>query len=178
MRAILMLGTLVSALALAVPQAAGGEAADGAEEAVSIDRLSFMAGCWEGDLGGGASIRETFTAPKGGAMFGNSQVVAGGATQFFEFIRVEQTADGIAYRPYPASKETVAFPLARSSATEAVFENPEHDYPQRVSYRLIDDDQLVAQIEKTDGTKVQNFRMTAVPCGGEEHRSALVKGGS
>ena len=42
-----------------------------------------------------------------------------------------------------------AFKLIRASATEVVFENPQHDFPQRISYALKDGGKLTAAIEGT-----------------------------
>lgn len=140
----------------------------------TIDDLSFLAGCWEGDLGDGSVIRETYTAPRGGTMLGNSQVAAGGKTHFFEFIQLAQTESGVAYRPSPNAKDSVAFPLATLDGTAVVFENPAHDFPQRIAYTLVGE-KLTARIERLDGEKAQTFAMKAVPCGAEAHRKALSK---
>lgn len=140
----------------------------------TIDDLAFLAGCWEGDLGDGSSIRETYTAPRGGAMLGNSHVSGGGKTHFFEFIQLVQTDAGVAYKPSPNAKDSVAFPLAKLEGTSVAFENPAHDFPQRISYVLAGD-KLTAKIEKLDGQKAQTFAMKAVSCGGDAHRSALSK---
>lgn len=140
----------------------------------TIDDLAFLAGCWEGDLGDGTVIRETYTAPRGGSMLGNSQVAGGGKTHFFEFIQLAQTDAGVAYKPSPNAKDSVAFPLAKLTGTAVVFENPSHDFPQRIAYTL-EGDKLTARIEKLDGQKAQTFAMKAVPCGGEAHRKAIDK---
>jgi Domain of unknown function (DUF6265) len=140
----------------------------------TIDDLAFLAGCWEGEIGDGSVIRETYTAPRGGTMLGNSQVAAGGKTLFFEFIQLAQTDAGVAYKPSPNAKDSVAFPLAKLEGTSVVFENAAHDFPQRISY-VLDGGKLTARIEKLDGQKAQSFAMKATPCGAEAHRKALSK---
>lgn len=140
----------------------------------TLDDLAFLAGCWEGELADGSTIRETYTAPRGGAMLGNSQVAAAGKTLFFEFIQLAQTDTGVAYKPSPNAKDSVAFPVAKLTGTAVVFENPAHDFPQRIAYTL-EGDKLTARIERLDGEKSQTFPMKAVPCGGEPHRKALAK---
>jgi len=45
--------------------------------------------------------------------------------------------------------QPVRFALKRSSNTSLVFENPEHDFPQTVTYTKIDQDSLVAEISGT-----------------------------
>ena len=135
-----------------------------AQDKKGLAQLSFMVGCWRGDLGEGATLRENHSTPSGGQMMGISQMVAGGETQFFEFIRISEDADGnVAYHPNPGGKESVAFKLVKTSASEAVFENPAHDFPQRITYRLADG-KLVARIERMDGDKREEFAMLSVSC--------------
>lgn len=135
--------------------------------------LSFMAGCWEGQLGEDMKIRETFTPMGGSAMFGNSQIFGNTKTNFFEFIVLEETGEGVVYRPYPRGEAAAAFPLVSLADGEAVFENAENDYPQRIAYRLTGENNLVARIETIAGEKQQRFDMSAVPCGEEAYQRAL-----
>ena len=57
--------------------------------------------------------------------------------------------------------------MIQSSATEVIFENPEHDFPQRVIYRLQPDGLLVGRIEGISKGKPRaiDFPMKRVPCG-------------
>jgi len=69
-------------------------------------------------------------------MLGMSRTVAGEKTVEFEYLRIEQRADGIYYVAHPKARcPGTDFKLTRASATEAVFENPQHDFPRRVEYR-------------------------------------------
>jgi len=142
-------------------------------EKFTIENAAFLAGCWQGDAGG-TLIRETYTAPQAGSMLGNSQLVSKGKTDFFEFIRLVQTPDGVEYRPLPNAKSAASFKLVSSSATNVVFENAANDFPQRIAYTF-DAGQgvLTARIEMLDGSKSESFPMKAVACGGETHRKAL-----
>lgn len=139
----------------------------------TIDNAAFLAGCWQGDTGG-SSIRETYTAPQAGSMLGNSQLVSKGKTDFFEFIRLVQTPEGVEYRPLPNAKSAASFKLVKASANEVVFENAANDFPQRIVYAFdAGKGLLTARIEKMDGGKAETFPMKAVPCGGETHSKAL-----
>ncbi|HYE87055.1 MAG TPA: DUF6265 family protein [Vicinamibacterales bacterium] len=65
-----------------------------------------------------------------------------------------------------------AFPLVRSGPGEAVFENPSHDFPQRVIYRR-EGDRLTGRIEgRSNGTEqAMEWHYRAAPlnagCGGD-----------
>lgn len=58
-----------------------------------------------------------------------------------------------------------AFRLIKFSASEVVFENPTHDFPQRIIYRL-DKANLFARIEGTNNGKFIgiDFPMTKAKC--------------
>jgi len=145
----------------------------GVPQGGSLEDLAFMVGCWEGELGNGSIIRETFTSPKGGAMLGTSHVVGEDQTRFFEFIQIRDGENGIYYQPHPQGKDAAAFPLVKVTADEAVFENETNEFPQRIVYRADGRDRLLARIEKLDGEGARTFPMTAAPCGGERHQKAI-----
>ncbi|NIW38719.1 MAG: hypothetical protein GWN32_20365 [Gemmatimonadetes bacterium] len=48
----------------------------------------------------------------------------------------------------------------------ATFENPEHDYPRRITYRRLSSDSLVAEIDDGTGGNRREFRFRRVRCGG------------
>lgn len=57
--------------------------------------------------------------------------------------------------------EPTRFPLVSRGATEMVFENREHDYPQRIRYWR-DGDALMAEISLADGSKPMRWRYERV----------------
>ncbi len=91
-------------------------------------------------------------------MLGMSRTVAGDKTVEFEYLRIEQRADGIYYVAHPKARcPGTDFKLTRASATEAVFENPQHDFPKRIIYRKTSDDAITASIDGGEGTKAISF---------------------
>lgn len=62
-------------------------------------------------------------------------------------------------------QSAASFPLVRLSGQEAVFENPQHDFPQRVIYRR-DGDRLTGRIEGRIGGEAKeiDFPMERRPC--------------
>jgi len=94
----------------------------------------------------------------GASMLGMSRTVAGEKTVEFEYLRIEQRADGIYYVAHPKARcPGTDFKLTRATATEAVFENPQHDFPKRIIYRKTGDDSLTATIDAGEGTKAMTF---------------------
>ena len=129
----------------------------------NIAQLSWLAGDWESDPGGKAQIEEHWTKPSGGSMLGMSRTVAGDQTVEYEYLRIEQRADAIYYVAHPKARcPGTDFKLTRLSAQEALFENPEHDFPKRIIYRKGQDGSLTATIDGGEGTKEMSFPYRAM----------------
>ncbi len=115
----------------------------------SVDRLSWLAGCWSierGEPGSG----EQWMAPAGGTLLGTSRTVRDGRTAGFEFMRIASGADGtLAFHAQPSGKPGASFALTSLTDTSVVFENPRTEFPQRIVYRLEAPGRLGAAIEGT-----------------------------
>ena len=119
--------------------------------------ISWISGDWQTAPGGRKLIEEHWTAVAGGSMMGMSRAVAGDKTVEFEYLRIEQRTDGIYYVAHPGARcPGTDFKLTSASATEAVFENPQHDFPKRIIYRKTDDG-LTASIDAGEGSKGMSF---------------------
>lgn len=124
----------------------------------TLSDIAWIAGDWQTAPGGRAQIEEHWMQPAGGSMLGMSRTVAGGRTAEFEYLRLEQRADGIYYVAHPKARcPGTDFKLTRRSAQEAVFENPQHDFPKRIIYRKNSDGSLTASIDGGEGTRSQSF---------------------
>ena len=125
----------------------------------SIDSLSWLSGGWSGSMGK-AKIEEYWTPAEGNTMLGVNRTIVDGKTVAFEFLRIEERADGIYYVAHPGARSGTEFKLTRMTESEAVFENPDHDHPKIIRYRRDGRDSMVAQIEGNPGGKhvVQDFR--------------------
>lgn len=118
-----------------------------AQAAPSLADLSWLAGSWHGDSGG-VRMEEHWTAPAGNSMIGMHRDVGKGRTMF-EFLRIEQRGDQIVYLSMPNGRSPATpFALKELSGTRVVFENPAHDFPQRIIYWK-DGADLRARIEGT-----------------------------
>jgi Domain of unknown function (DUF6265) len=92
-------------------------------------------------------------------MLGMSRTIAGNRTAEFEFLRIEQREDGIYYVAQPKGRcPATDFKLTRVAAQEAVFENPQHDFPKRIIYRKTAEDSLTASIDAGEGSKAMTFQ--------------------
>jgi hypothetical protein len=128
----------------------------GAGSGDGLEGLAWMAGSWAGEQGG-LEMEEHWTAPKGGSLLGLHRDVAAGRTVSFEFLRIASSADGIVYWASPQGRPPTPFRLVESKDGRVVFENPGHDFPQRILYWLAADGSLHARIEGIKGDKAQEW---------------------
>jgi hypothetical protein len=115
-------------------------------EPFRLDSVSWIAGSWQGTEGK-VAMEEVWLAPSGGAMLGLHRDVAGERMVSFEFLRIAETADGLVYLAQPGGRPPTPFRAVEVSPKRVVFENPEHDFPQRILYWLGDDGALHARVE-------------------------------
>jgi len=121
----------------------------------ALNDLGWMTGSWIGTVQG-VEMEEHWTAPKGNSMIGVHRDVAKGRTVSFEFLRIESQKDQIVYLSMPNGRSPATpFPLKEVSGTRVVFENPTHDFPQRIIYWK-DGNDLRARIEGTMNGKAES----------------------
>lgn len=101
-------------------------------------------------------MEELWTAPKGGTMLALHRDVKEGRTVSFEYLRIESGPEGLVYQASPRGRPATPFRLKEAAAKRVVFENPEHDFPQRILYWLTEDGALHARIEGTLKGKPQS----------------------
>jgi hypothetical protein len=109
----------------------------GLSYAADLSQLGFMAGCWATPPGAGSlRVDEHWSRPDSGNMLGYSRTFKGDRMVFFEFMRLEVKGNDIVFTPrYGTAQKPVPFRLTKAAENEAVFENPGHDFPQRIIYR-------------------------------------------
>ncbi|WP_185821922.1 DUF6265 family protein [Xanthomonas sp. GW] len=123
-------------------------------------------GCWKSDTAEPGS-GEHWLPLAGGTLLGVSRTVKQGKTVEFEFMQIRAVESGqLAFIAMPSGQKTVVFPLLRLGETEVVFENPQHDFPQRVIYQLEGETKLRARIEgmRKGALRVIEFPMNRVSC--------------
>lgn len=115
----------------------------------SLADLAWMAGSWRAEWPGGSS-EELWTDPDGGLMLGLNRSVREGKKTGFEFLRIEERNGAVVYLASPGGASPTAFELTEAKRNRAVFENPKHDFPQRIVYWKKDTN-LCARVETLAG---------------------------
>jgi hypothetical protein len=123
-----------------------------APAASDVQRLAWMEGRWSGTKDG-ITIEEHWTSPAGDALLGMNKTVKGGRMVEFESLRIAGTKDGIAYLASPQGAPATPFKLVEVGDNKVVFENKEHDFPQRILYWLDESGAMHARIEGPRGGK-------------------------
>ena len=131
-----------------------------------IAKLSWLAGCWKSESSD-ISSTEQWMSPAGGIMIGMSRTVKQGRAIEFEFMQIRTTdAGSLEFIAKPSGQDEATFTLLRLSDTEAVFENLQHDFPQRIIYRFVAG-QLRARIEgmRNGSLRAIEYPMLRSNCG-------------
>lgn len=159
---------LAVALAFAAVSAAlaqPGPALSGAR----LEDLSWLAGSWSGEIrGAGSATRfEThYTLPDGGVILSTSKAFTQeGKLAWFEFERFQARDGVLQVVPHPNGKASVPFTLAEydPAAKKAVFTNPQHDYPTRITYQRVGEDRLLFVVAGGEGAPVMEFSLSRKP---------------
>jgi hypothetical protein len=131
---------------------------------VILDDFAWLAGCWQG--GSTRVMEEQWMKPSGGTMIGMNRTVRDGRTVAYEYLQIREKEGAIYYVAVPSGQKETWFKLVRHSTTELVFENSEHDFPQRIIYRGGADGSLLARIEGVSKGKERavDFPMQRVEC--------------
>jgi hypothetical protein len=121
----------------------------------SINEFSRLTGCWENNTAS-KQRDEIWSKPKGGMMLGIGRVVVNGKTTEYEFMRIHQENDGLYFTAQDTQQAQTSFKLMSLRGNVATFENPKHDFPQRIIYDLNTGKALKARIEGTIEGKQQS----------------------
>ena len=78
---------------------------------------------------------------------GKSYSINNGVQDIGEVLFLKKFAEIWAYVAIPEGQNITLFKLIKYSSNKFVFENEEHDFPQRIIYEFSDDDKLSVAIE-------------------------------
>ncbi len=132
----------------------------------SIADLAWLSGCWAA-INQEAGSGEQWMPPAGGTMLGVNRTVRDSKTVAFEFMRIVEKDDGgLEFIASPSGQVMASFLMVSVNDREVIFENPDHDFPRRIIYRLLSDEDLLGRIEGTiDGEeRAVDFPMKRTEC--------------
>ncbi|WP_367754613.1 DUF6265 family protein [Flavobacterium sp. WC2421] len=113
-----------------------------------IKTAHWLLGTWENKTAEG-NLSETWEKVNDSTYEGQSYFIKGKDTIHFETIQLQQKGEELTYNANVQGQnedKPVPFKLTKTTEKELVFENPKHDYPQKISYKSVSKDSLIAEI--------------------------------
>lgn len=134
--------------------------------AATLDDAAWLTGCWT-LLDAAPGSGEQWMAPAGGMMLGMSRTVRDGRPTQFEFMQIRTDAEHeLVLIAQPGGAAPTVFPLKAQQDGVLLFEQPAHDFPQRVQYRRLSEDRVSARIDgdTDDGPLAIDFELAREAC--------------
>lgn len=130
---------------------------------VELEKANWFLGRWENNSPEG-NLSETWKKLNDSTFNCETYFVIKNDTVFAEHISLEERNGKLSYVvtiPNQNEEKPVAFELTSAEANFLVFENPKHDYPNKIIYNQVENDSLVAEIRGLKDGKNKNefFRM-------------------
>jgi hypothetical protein len=123
-----------------------------------ISQVGWLGGTWVG-TSGTTMVEERWTPAAGGSMLAISRTIRNGVMNGFEFLCVVERNGGLTYQAMPNGRQPATdFRLTAMGPNSLTFENPAHDFPKMVRYRLGPDGTLEAVVSGSEQQKLLTFR--------------------
>ncbi len=117
------------------------------QEKTPMQKLLWIVDSWVSPDGSDSRSYEEWKVTGDNLYEGSSKTIKNGEVTFREILKIENTPEGIYYvADVPHNPAPVKFQLTSVSDSSAVFENPEHDFPKKITY-LLEEGNLHAFIE-------------------------------
>jgi hypothetical protein len=134
---------------------------------LDLDAASWLAGCWAAGSGG-RLVEEQWMAPRGGLLVGMSRSIRDGVATGHEFLLIRHADAGVVYSAHPAGQRPTDFVASIVTDQTLRFVNPSHDFPKKIEYHRLSQNQVVAKVfgEVAAVTPAFELHYERVPCGG------------
>ena len=124
-----------------------------------FEKLSAIVGSWKMQRSGG-DLYETWHRVSPIEFSGISYKIENGDTIKLETVRLYLSNRRVIYAPVAFGEndeKEVLFDLKSIEGKKFIFENPKHDFPQRIGYAFLPADSLHAYIEGTIDSKARHI---------------------
>ncbi|MCB0356714.1 MAG: hypothetical protein KDD40_06885 [Bdellovibrionales bacterium] len=111
-----------------------------------LHQLDWMKGRWVGGYNG-SNMESYYTTSEGGLILGQTKIAGHKGIEFYEFEKFEEQDGDILLTPMPFGKLGVTFTATLVTNKKVIFENPEHDFPNKIIYMLERENRMIARIE-------------------------------
>ena len=107
---------------------------------------------WNGEYGPGVHW-ETWTALHDDALEGVAYYLVGEDTVVHEYLQIRKIGSHLGYFASVNGAPPVLFNLTSNTPGNWIFENPEHDFPQKIHYSIVSEGQLKVVVSGMDKEK-------------------------
>ena len=113
-----------------------------------VEDISWMIGTWKGTDVNTVIFSESWRREGKGFVGSGCSMSPAGDTLFKENLKID-LVEGTPYYivTIPPKKEPVLFKMIKGDERNAIFENRDHDFPQRISYMLQENNKLTVKLE-------------------------------
>jgi hypothetical protein len=135
-------------LAAAVVAASCKNAEEKKARYAEISKAAWLTGSWE-NVSENGTLTEAWEKLNDSTYSGKSYFIKEKDTLHFESVELTERNGEVIYSPTVQGQNDdlpVAFRMTSATEKQMVFENPSHDYPQKIVYTQVTADSLVAEI--------------------------------
>ena len=123
-----------------------------------LEKMNWLIGNWEQKLPEGL-LTESWEKQNDSTFLGKSYFIKSKDTIHSERIVLSQKNESLLYSPTVIGQndeKAVTFKLTSDIENTFIFENPTHDYPQKITYKKINETNLKATISGKQNGKASN----------------------
>ena len=127
-----------------------------------IKDSQWLLGKWTSQSQNGI-LEETWKSLNDSTLSGTSYFIKGKDTLHNELIVLQQNSDNLLYKATITGEnngKTIVFPLTSSTEKSLHFENPKHDYPQKIDYEYANANTLITKISGVQAGKLASETYT------------------
>ncbi|MDP3558502.1 MAG: DUF6265 family protein [Bacteroidota bacterium] len=113
-----------------------------------IGKATWLIGSWQNSSSNGIGT-EIWKKENDSVFSGTSFLLFKKDTAFLETFSLIQKGNEVSFVPIVKNQNNgkpVQFILSESKKNKLIFENPKHDFPQKITYSLITNDSMLAEI--------------------------------
>jgi Domain of unknown function (DUF6265) len=135
------------------------------QAAQRIATIGWLTGCLE-MRSGTRVVEEQRMAERAGTMLGMGRTVNARGLGDYELTLIKEDGGRLLFEAHPKGQPPATFAARVATADSVLFEAPEHDFPQRVGYRRVGSDSVLAWVEGTMNGKARRieFPYARVTC--------------
>lgn len=124
-----------------------------------ITKATWLLGAWQSEMED-VNMIESWIQQNDSLMVGNAVFIHDGDTASSESLVIKVIGQDMFYYPTISNQndgKAIEFKLTIATDTSLVFENPAHDFPQKITYIKHSEQKLTAEVSGTMDGKIEKY---------------------